>query len=787
MEAIGVEAIVQGLLAFESDMNRMQKSIEDVTPSTSLLGDAFSWLSGVISNFGDSVKRIVETALGVLLRDAIRGLIDMFQELGGQIIDAGNEFQVLTIRLNGMNLDEAMKSGRDLGDVMARMGGEINDIDFSKIIDGTKTFAESMADASVQTRDQLTWIQALSAATPFNSTDIANTYALARSYGFADVEARRLTKDITDFSASMGLSSDSIVNIVQNLGTMDARGKITFTAIRNLTRSAFLPLDDVLGRVAEKLGTTTEELTAMISKPGEGVPAQLFIDAFQEMVEQEPRFIGAAGRLGKSFQAASENAVDLWRNIGGASIVMPILDVLGGKISDLVGQFVTFNEAGDLIKTDKWLAMVDAADRIGSSLSDIATELLGLLPSTEQVADGIVNALEGIATWLENNKDGIVTWVQNALTQFDIMKERLGGAFDTISESVDRVKESLMSVSGSNGKSKWDELTTAATNFRDAVADVIAKLFGVPEGGTFFDGLIVVLYHLADWVIENKDKIIGFILGFAAALQWLADHKDQIVLFLTILFQYLAYLEIFKFITGLVFAFIGAIFAILAPIIAVIGIIVLIIGAIFAFAGAIAEGIAIVTSFILVVAGIVVIIGIITFIFNFIASFITTRFNQWLADVKKIVGEISDAFTKKDWEGVGKAILSGISTAIEHGTKDLMAAISSAVKKAYTAAMNAIIAKSPSKLFMNVGKAMMTGMAGGILDNVAMVARTMTSAVGTVTMPAMMAPAMASAYASSPVSSIVNNRTQNYNLNITSNARTEPIIQDFNMLRSLHA
>lgn len=765
MEQIGVEAILIGVQEFESDMGRIQKSIESIVPSSGILGDAMGWLGSVFSDFGEHVSRIIEVTLGVLFRDAIRGAIDGIKELVGQIIDAGNEFQTLSIRLDGINLQKQIDSGLD--------------------------YSAAMQGAKKATQEQITWIQALSAATPFNSSDIANTYALARSYGFADDEAKRLTTDITDYAASMGLTSDAIVNIVQNMGQMDARGKITFTAIRNLTRSAYLPLDDVLNRIAKTMGTTTAALTAEISKPGEGVPAQLFIDAFQQMVEQGPRYIGAAGRLGRTFLAAGDNVMDLFRNIGGLNIVTPVLDVLGEHIASIVDTLVTFNEKGDLIKTDKWNEMVVAAQGVGQALSTIIGDLLDLGPAGTQFTDALINGLKGLSTWLTDNKDGIVQWVKDSITWLGGLKDKI---FLTVQYVMDKWQELQLALSGGlkreagerNAKSPWDNLVESAGRLGQAIQDIVARIMGVPQGGTFFDIILISFMNFSDFVVAHKEDIIGFITGFANAFKWIDEHKDQIADWLKALIILFTALQVIQFVASFVASLIVGFIGFVLTVGAVIGTISFLVTTIGTFASSIMSTIAVITSIGLAIIGLGLFFNGLKVIITGVGTFLAERFTSWFLLVVKSTQDIANAFLTRDWSALGMAIVNGVKDGILWSTAGLITAVVNAAKAAYNAARSYLGIRSPSTLFAGIGENMMEGMTQGIAASVGAVAGAMQSAVSVLSLPALQAPAMVASYAS-PMRSNSTTYQQNnsFNLQIHSQAQTEQVASDFNMMSSL--
>ena len=159
------------------------------------------------------------------------------------MVDAGAEFQRLEILLRGFALDEAIKSGMD--------------------------FDAAMRSAVNTTKEQLEWLQTLGAATPFDPTAISNIFTMARSYGFAADEAKRLTSNVINYTAGMGLGNEVLERVIVNMGQMIQRGKITRTEIRDLTRGAMLPWADILERLAEKLDMTTEDVDKLIDRDWE--------------------------------------------------------------------------------------------------------------------------------------------------------------------------------------------------------------------------------------------------------------------------------------------------------------------------------------------------------------------------------------------------------------------------------------------------------------------------------------------------------------------------------------
>lgn len=533
MEEIGVSLLVKDLLSFQSDLSKADDSIQKLIPTSNLLGSAFNWLGGVVSDFVNGGIRVLEYTLGGLIKDGIEAVTSALGELITQTIDAGNEFQTMSIRLTGLNLP----ASKD----------DIND------------WTAALAEAQVQTKDELEWINLLSAITPFDPVDISNVYTMARAFGKTDEEARRLTKDITDFAAGMGLSSAATVNLMQNIGQIIERGKIMGQTIRNMTRSAFLPWDDMVTRMATDLGISKEALVKLIST-AEGVPADVFIRAFEAMVEEEPRFIGAAGRLSRAFLPAVENIKQLISSVLGLNILKPILDVLGEHVAKVVDEFASFNEQSDLIKTDKWEKLSAEAKFLGEEFSSLVNDIINIfIPGTTSIADGMIKAISGLSIWIGQHKDDIVDWVKRAVDKIKELwdwlfgKEGQEGAIqkffdwfgsDEVKNTVDSVKGWLQTLSdlifgkASTGPSNSEKsipgalqnIEDTASTLEPLLAPIITLLgtlvllvsgsAGITGSGGLGDTvawLVTQIGNLNTFLLTNKDIITPLIQAWAIA------------------------------------------------------------------------------------------------------------------------------------------------------------------------------------------------------------------------------------------------------------------------------
>lgn len=87
--------------------------------------------------------------------------------------------------------------------------------------------------------------------------------------------------------------------------------------------------------------------------------------------------------------------------------------------------------------------------------------------------------------------------------------------------------------------------------------------------------------------------------------------------------------------------------------------------------------------------------------------------------IKTIVSGAIDWFLKQDWGKIGSDILQGIANGITAATQFIIDAATAAAQAAVAAVKGFLGIESPSKVFAGIGKNMMMGMSGGILDNAA--------------------------------------------------------------------
>lgn len=521
MKEVGVEALVEGLAKFLGDMGKINSSLDRVRSHGTLLQKAFGAVGDALSAFGGHVVRIAEYALGKLLADAIQWVTRTLGELIQSTIEAGAEFQILELRLERLNFNDLVNSGME--------------------------YNEAMAEATKLTKEQLEWIQALAATTPYDATDVANVYTLARSYSFNADEASNLTETILDFAAGMGLGNTEIERIIVNFGQMVQQGKVTGREMTDLARGAFVPVNDVLDLMKEKTGLSGQAFEDFRNST-EGV--NLFLESFAELVDT--RFAGAAEKMAQTFQESTSNLKDLIKSFLGLDLVKPILDSLGEKISIFNNQFATMTEEGPKL-TELGEAVKSALGKIKDVVVDVIDTLFNNT-SPEDFADKVVDAVEKIANWFEEHKMDIVDWVKDSVKwiketliptlqkawkflfggkdektgeekegalerMFKWWMENKYGIFSTIEKigifienyiirTIDKISNWV-----NQNRPMIDEFFKSLV---DIIARVIQNLTGQNvEGGTdFLSSILSIIQSIMTFINENKAGIADFIAAW---------------------------------------------------------------------------------------------------------------------------------------------------------------------------------------------------------------------------------------------------------------------------------
>lgn len=766
MEVVGVEAAVEGLSSFSSDIGKMNGLLDSLRPKASLLTNAFDSISESLGRFAASVVHVVEYALGKLLADAVEFIIGKLRDLASEALEAGAAFQILSLRLQGMNMQTAIDSGLD--------------------------YTAAMKLAEEQTKADLTWVMKLAAVTPFDATDIANVFTLARSYGFASDEAKRMTESTMNFAAGMGLGSEALERIIVNFGQMIQRGKITTREMNDLARGSMLPLADVLKRVATNMGITVEDLTKLI-QTSDGVPAEQFIKAFEEMTESEVRFNGASERMARTLKGASENITQTIRDLLGFYVIKPVFDVIGARLAAIMDA---------IVDPKRWARLTETLGGIGSVLGNIVTAVFGLVPSADTLADNLISGLEGLRTWLEEHESGIMEFFSHLR---DIIQQifpnlQLGavqnpyrappsqatgihqeppkvipfgaGAIDNLQKVADFITKTLIPA--------WDEFKKWIADNKPMIDEFFTTLGDIVS--TIFEGLFGGL--LAGGKGKGEETVLGVLKSF---MQWVIDNKDEIAKWGEIMLKVIGAFIVFSAVNTLIWTLLLDVFGLIlgSPIDVIIALVSLFEAMGFVSSGGAASPWTQVANFFKMLPELAS--GITDNAFKaadiWIKSF-CQKISEKVTEIKTTIIDTVKNLTGIDLAGenIGKQLMNGMAIGIEKGTSILMDAVTALARRIISTLLNIFDEHSPSRVTEKMGENLVAGLAQGMNNFSGMV----TEAMAGVVMPALEMPRMAGSYTPAQAVSNTSYSTSNaFNLNIHTNARAEPIIADFGMMQSL--
>jgi len=789
MEQIGVEAVVQGLGRFVSDIGKLNSSLKSIEPSGNIVTRAIDGVSNAFSGLLGFMGRVAETALGFLVRDAFLAVVNGLREVISATIEAGSEFQSLQIRLTRLDLNtvfqEAAQNAEEFTNVMRASRSEyrIQKMEWQK----APTLAQAMDVATQAAKEQLTWVQKLAATTPFDFEDIAQVYTLARSYSFADDQARQLTQDIADFSAGMGLSGVEINRIIVNMGQMVQQGKVTAREMNDLARGAFVPVNDILDIMKEKTGLAGAAFDDFRNS-AEGV--DLFMKSFSELVQT--RFKGASEDMARTFKGATDNAKDFIKSVFGFGLVMPILDKVGGKIADIIT---------GLTSEGNFAAITVAVQRFGEAISEFIGDILDLGNlNTGAIVQWLLQTVNRATAWLKQNGKNLIQSVKDIIAKIQ----------DAFTKLKSGNISGFLGVLGIN-----QSVIDKVTKFKDMIVEAIDTIkawidANRPTIDEFFSSLgeiiAIVIENLTGKKIDTEGGITTILDGIKTFMQYVIDNKEGIAEFITKLVELWGIMQLIGFVMSIV----------LPPLISLVSIILSIIGVVI---GAISvfQVLAAVLGLILSPIGLII-IGIIALgamiwwlaanwqtvtenmntawqtvleVFTMIKDGIVAGWQEWLANARALMGSMRDTFTENVhsiwdlfnadlWVKLGKQVMEGIGKGLKDAAQnvyDTLKKIAESIKDLFTGIMGA---HSPSTVFADYGKDLMEGLAIGIERSSGLAAKAMQNAIAGVASPAVYATAEMGGAVSTQ-----NNYTNNYNLTVNSSSPSEPIVQDYNMLQSL--
>jgi hypothetical protein len=391
-----------------------------------------------------------------------------------------------------------------------------------------------------------------------------------------------------------------------------------------------------------------------------------------------------------------------------------------------------------------------------------------------------------VATWLADNKDNIVQDVKNIfdwfmnLGQSDFFKE--GGILSKLMDLWDQ----LTKVNAATNTNGFQDLANALGGLGTAIAGILDP-FLRPLGLSFKDskpsieGLVNALYSFSKWINDNQ-QLLQTLLGIFIAF------------------------EIIQTVIGLIIGLVTALFGAIAVIASVV---VGLFALIFVVTNAI--------SFIILITAVLGILQVawvaLSVVVGFVIDLISNGFTFLVKRIQNAVADIQTAWTKGDWVMMIRAVVSLLMSGFLAGMDNFIQTVQNAAGRVVDGFRNGFFSQwwgllgdignafsnmvsfiksllgiaSPSKVFSEVGQNMIAGVAEGITQATDMAVGAMSNMVSAISVPVSASQNVMQSYMQAAPTSISNTyqSSNSYNLAIHSNASSEPIIQDFNMLQSL--
>lgn len=382
VDQYGIQTTVQGFSTFVQQLGAAsaatQKLGTSITQATSQINkfgavktavgglpSVVSGASAALGGLGSVLTGILTVAGGILAAGIFRRIA---QEITGLVTAAfvgAAAFQTLQIRLEGLIARQLRNS------------------------DATLTLSRSLEIAADKAQEYLRWVQDLALSSPFATQDVANIFSLAQAYDFTAEEAKKLTQSVTDFAAGMGLSGEAMTRIIENFGQMRAAGKVTGTELRDLARGAFVPVNDILHRMAENLNVAAADFEDFKTEAKQGgADVEEFFKAFQQLVDED--FAGAAKRMSRTWAGVTNNVRDFIETVVGMQVLGPILQ----SFTDIAADALDFL-LSDEVRNNAQLF----GDALGSSFDKIWASISGqLLPALQQLAAAFGLSLPSITS-----------------------------------------------------------------------------------------------------------------------------------------------------------------------------------------------------------------------------------------------------------------------------------------------------------------------------------------------------------------------------------------------------
>lgn len=275
----------RSLMKLNFAASNTSKTIQNAASAISPMKGAIGSLGQGITNLlhpmtlMDAAGRVASITFGVLVRDAIRGLLHDLGELGSTAFNSVADFEQLKLSVQSMLAAEKQNSG------------EVDNM----------TLAYQASNQQAQ--ELIKWLTKLAILSPFSEQTVRDTFQMSMALGFSSSEAKRVTAAVLDWGAATGKSQIMLERTVLAFGQIRSASRLAGQEVRQLAEVG-IGVDTILARALHK---TTAEILDMRLKGL--IPTDQALDIVISKLEKD--FGGAAERSATTLRGLSTSIADL--------------------------------------------------------------------------------------------------------------------------------------------------------------------------------------------------------------------------------------------------------------------------------------------------------------------------------------------------------------------------------------------------------------------------------------------------------------------------------------------
>ena len=500
----GIQSVATAALTSVADYERLGMSLQNLVARELMRGEQSTQTSTVIQHLTQAeINKLRQlTDEQAIAQGNVLSLQAKFDAEWTAVQASGQAWSAELTTLNAKIDLAKMKVegyGKEIDTLNARNGQAAT---ITKLVmTGQMEQADAMAAAIPKAKELLDWIIKLAIQSPFTQAEVSNSFRLAMAYGFTTDEAKRMTQATIDFASGSGASGEAMGRIALALGQIKAKGKLAGQEVLQLV-NAGLPVTEILAKAFHK---TTAEIESM--RENGLIKAKDAIDAIVASLEED--FGGAAQRQATSWAGLTSTLADI-KSVGLREFFTGTFTAIQPYVASFVDAFTNGDlqakirdvgvALGEKVKVGmEWLK--DNAVPIWNDLQKWAKYFVWAVQDGQSPLEVITKILKAM---------GFPTWVTDGLTNLQKFWDDNG---DTLTTGIDTIATSLGKLATDAVKGAFK----AATEWLVINGPDIAR--AVETIGTWIrDTLIPALEGLGGWVVAHKDEVIGFLLGWAAAM-----------------------------------------------------------------------------------------------------------------------------------------------------------------------------------------------------------------------------------------------------------------------------